>query len=500
MSVFEIILLIIGTILPFYISIKNYHLNRKTPLILIGCVVILHLIFEGYRWQMIPSYIIIVILVWCLYKQKAFFRGRWFRKIFSGLTLMLLLLLGWGLPYVLPVFALPTPTGNYAIGSQYFHLKTTEDEIITSESGDKREMMIKAWYPATLRNEKTEPYLNDGGRIGFAVKYGLPKSTFNYLDHVQTHTYSNPSVAKGEYPVLIFSPGIYSIASGYYALIEEIVSHGYIVLNINHTYESPGALFPNGEIKYYSTAYDRKYNNQEMADMIWAALQNFKKASTEQEEYAAIEDLIRNYIAAEITIRWSNDISLVIDEIEKWNRSSFLANHINTSKIGVFGHSQGGAAAGQALIDDTRIKAGINIDGMQWGPMIDTMLTKPFALISSDWDISHPNFNKHVFHKGSISDFYKAKIANSGHSNFMDIPFMIRMPIINEAGTINATEGIRATTEMALQFFDKYLSNKPFNLLELKNGHPALEIELINNSKTNKNVFHTFAPGIKHDR
>ncbi|HHC78390.1 MAG TPA: hypothetical protein ENK46_00805, partial [Flavobacteriia bacterium] len=194
------------------------------------------------------------------------------------------------------------------------------------------------------------------------------------------------------------------------------------------------------------------------------------------EQYTAIENFIRNYIATEITLRWSKDISLVVDELEKWNKSTFLAKHIDTSKIGVFGHSQGGAAAGQALLDDKRIKAGINIDGVQWGAMLDTVLTKPFLLISSEWDSSHPNFNKLIYHKGNTSAFYKAKILHSRHSNFMDIPLMIKLPFLNEAGTINPNKAFEITTAITLQFFDKYLSGKPSDLLQLASKYPELEV------------------------
>jgi len=476
MRIFEIILLIISTIFPFLIATKVYRINKIIPLMLIGVVFILHLFFEGYRWQMIPTYLIILILIWCLYKEYAFFKGGWFRKTTSGVVLTILLLFAWGLPNILPVFNLPTPTGRYSIGSQYILLKTNRDEVITSKVGDKRELMIKVWYPAIPKNEKKEFYLNKGNRIGFATKYGLPKSTFNYLDYVKTHTYLKPTVAKGKFPVLIFSHGYYSNASGYYAIIEEIVSHGYIVLNINHTYESTGSLFPNGEIKLYNTAYDKEHNNKKMAEMVWNATENYKKATNPKEQYIAVEDLIRNYVAADITIRWSKDISSVIDELEKWNASTFLANHLDISRIGVFGHSQGGAAAGQSLLNDGRIKAGINIDGVQWGIMIDTMMTKPFALISSDWDATHPNLNAFAYQNGSSSDFYIAKILNSGHSNFMDIPLMINLSSINEAGTINPKRAYKITTETILQFFEIYLFDKNSNLLELSNKYSDLKI------------------------
>lgn len=481
MRIFEILLLSICSILPFLIALKGIRQNRKSILILISSVLALHLIFEGYRWQMIPSYIILLILLWCSYNDYKFFKGNWLRKIISGFGLIIILLLGWALPITLPVFELPTPTGKFKVGSQYIHLETIEDEIFTPEPNDKRALMIKVWYPAELNDEETEAYLNDGDRIGFAAKYRLPKSTFNYLDAVKTHTFISPKVKTGKFPILVFSHGHYSKASGYYALIEEIVSHGYIVLNVNHTYESTGTLFPNGEIKLYHSEYDKIHNNQAMADMIWNTLQNFEKAKSTKDKQASIEFLVKNYFAAEITKRWSKDISLVIDAAEKWNTSSFLANHIDISKIGVFGHSQGGSAAGQAILNDDRIKAGINLDGVQWGTLIDSTLTKPFALVSSDWASNHPNFNEYIFKERSISDFYNAKLLKSGHPNFMDIPLIINFSLINESGPIKPSSGYEITNDFILQFFDNYLLNKPHNLMDLENKYENFEIEFSTN-------------------
>lgn len=489
MRLLEITLLIISTIFPFLIYTKGYSLNKKLPLVIIGGVIILHFIFEGYRWQMMPLYLITLILAWHLYKEYPFFKGSWFRKTIRIIAFLILLLLGWGLPYILPVFNLPIPTGKYNVGSQYIHLKTNQDEIMTLEAGDKRELMIKAWYPAVLTNENTEPYLNEGDRVSFALKYGLPKTTFNYLNNVKTNTHISPSVAKGKFPILIFSHGSYSQASGYYALIEEIVSQGYIVLNINHTYESTGTLFPNGEIKLFNHEYDKKHNNKEMSKMVWDAIKNYNKATTPETKFKTVHNLILNYYGAKLTELYSKDITLVIDELKKWNMSTFLADHLDITKIGVFGHSQGGAGATQALLDDHRIKAGFNIDGMQWGKMIDTMMIKPFTLLSSDWDKSHPYLNKYAYRNGSSSDFYNAKILNSGHSNFMDIPLIINLPFINKAGTINPYKTYELTTKIILSFFNMYLLDKHSNLLELNNKYPELEIKLIKVKNDHSNVY-----------
>jgi len=445
----------------------------------VGGIMLLHLLAEGCRWQLIPAYLIVLISAWCLYKSYYFFKGSRFRKIASGVFYVILLAIGWAAPYAIPVFDLPTPTGTYSIGSQYIHIKTNEDEIITNQEGDKRELMVKVWYPAIIKDAATEAYLNNGDRIGFALKYGLPEALLNYLDLVKTNTYMLTEIEDGKFPVLIFSPGFYSSATGYYALIEEIVSHGYIVLNINPTYESTGSLFSNGNIKLFNAEFDKKHNNQKMGEMAWFASQAYLKASTFNGRFLAIEYAVRNYIAAETTIRWSNDISLVIDELETGNNSSFLANHIDISRLGAFGHSQGGSAAGQALLADERVLAAINIDGVHWGNMIDTFMTKPFALLSSDWEESHPNFNEIIYQKGSTTDFYNAKILNSGHSNFMDIPLMVRIPIINEAGSIDPSKGYALSSKFILRFFDKHLMGIETDLLGLCNEFEELEINLI---------------------
>lgn len=478
MRFFEVTLLVLAVILPLYISQRKYSLNKKKVLIFVGVVVFFHFILENYRWQMLFIYIIILVLLWYIFKEYYFFKGNWFRKLISGFVLSLFIVLGWLLPTVLPVFTLPTPTGNYKIGSQYLHLKTDREEKITPDKSDKRELMIKVWYPAKLKDEKKELYLNQGDRVGFASKYGLPKYTFNYLNAVKTNTYKKPKVAEGKFPVLIFSHGSYSKASGYYSIIEEIVSHGYIVFNINHTYESVGALFPNKEIKLYNLEYDReKISTQEMTEMAWKSTQNYNNAKNEVDRLKVSKNILKNYIASEITERWVKDIEDVVSLLTTWDKISFLEEHIENSKIGVIGHSQGGAAAGQVLLENDKILAAINLDGIQWGKMIDTTHTKPFMHFSSDWKNNHPNFNKYAYRGLKSPMFYDLKLNNSGHSNFMDIPLIIKIPQVNEAGSINVNEATEIISEVVISFFDRYLKNKNLDILELPVKYPLLEIK-----------------------
>ncbi|APZ45017.1 hypothetical protein BW723_01345 [Polaribacter reichenbachii] len=479
MRTFEIILLILSIASIFYFSIRKNKTNKKIELPIILGLLAAHLIFEGFRWQMIPIYILLLIVTIYSYKELSLLKGKWFLKTIKIIGLLFLLIIGFILPNVLPVFDLPKTTGNYKVGSQYILLKTDRDEIITENIDDKRELMIKVWYPANIKNEEKEPYLNDGDRFSFAAKYGLPNSTFNYLNSVETNTYSSPKIVNEKFPILIFSHGSYSKASGYYAIIEEIVSHGYIVLNINHTYESTGTLFPDGSLKLYHQEYDQKYiSNQKMAELAWNGTQNYNNAKTEEEKLAVSRDVLKNYIAAEITRNWSKDFVSVIDALETWNINSFLENHLNLSKIGVFGHSQGGSSAGQAILDDERISAGVNLDGVQWGEMIEKSLTKPFLNISSEWTPPHPNFNIFAYRNGNTAVFYDVKIKNSGHASFMDIPLMFNIPTLNESGTINKNEAYKIINETVISFFDNHLKDKQKDLLKLNEKYPALEIKI----------------------
>jgi len=477
MRFLEIILLLLGSLLPFIIPFKKSNLSNRFLLVGMVGILVAHILLEGPRWQMNPIYLINIVVIACLLKEWRYFKGNSLRSITSGVFLFLMIGMGCLLSNILPIFDFPVPTGSHHVGSQYLHLTSNEEEYITNELGDKRELIVKVWYPAEVTDENREPYLNDGERIGLATKYGLPPNTFNYLDKVKTNTFISPAFSIGKFPILIFSHGYYSNATGYFALIEEIVSHGYIVLNLNHTYESVGSLFPSGQIKLYDVEYDRKHNNEEMGKMIWEAMEGFKKETTKEGKKQAIKSTVENYFAAEITHRWAKDIKLILKQIPKWETSTFFSNHIDIAKIGIFGHSQGGAAAGQALLDQKEISAGVNIDGTQWGNMIDTFYSKPFLWLSSDWPEEHPNFNELIYQNRGTSDFFTAKIKKSGHSNFMDIPFVINLPMINEAGDIQPKKAIHITSKLVIEFFNKYLKNEEVDLIEMSKSTQELEIE-----------------------
>lgn len=483
MRILEFVLLIAVTILPF---IKRQLLKKfaKKYLISIVCFIgLLHLVIDGWRWQMFLVYFLLVITLWRIYKINIEEKPRpTFIRVFGYAIVMLTNVLMWFLPVLLAVFSLPEPTGNYEVGSKWMHIKTDHEEQITQDSSDKRELMVKVWYPTNdISGIRREPYIDEANRIGFINKYSmgvLPPFTINYLDRIKTHVYPGAPISEETFPVLIFSPGYGSMSTGYYALLTEIASHGYIIVNVTHTYESLGATFPNGEKMFFDYTYQSKGDATSLED-IMSIKDAFEKDISFYERHNIIREASKDYFVTKIVDRWSNDLISVLDILDDYNNKGFFQNRMDLNKIAVFGHSRGGGAAGQTMLKDTRIKAAVNIDGVQWGQIMDTIFQKPFLFISADWPAEHEDINSHAYINKSTDYFYETKLLKSGHPNFMDIPLMIPIESIAGTGAIDAKLGLKITNELVVEFFNKHIKNDPnADVSKLKNKYELLEMNI----------------------
>lgn len=480
MTSLETILLIVITILPF---IKRWIFKFAKPLycsICIGIIMGLHLLIDGYRWQMIPAYLMALIVVWriqTLNLQKP--KRLSFLKILGFTSLLILATLAWSVPKILPVFSLPEPRGNYQVGTQDIQITTDRNEPITNDLTDKRSFMCKIWYPSDqdVSSKKSEPYVDEASREGFATKYGLPASALNYLDHIKTYVYKNIAVANKKFPVLIFSHGYGSKATGYYALLTEIASQGYIVVNMNHTYESLGTTYPDSSKAFFDYDFQRSISADAMST-IEPIAKAFRSNLSYEQRHPIVKKAIAHYFEGDIQNRWAEDIISVLDLLESWNAEGNFKDHLDLDKIGVLGHSVGGGTAGNVAMKDSRIKAAANLDGIQWGTMIDSTYQIPYLYISADWPADHEDINSHIYINKSHDYFYEAKLLNSGHPNFMDIPFMIPVPDLAGTGTIDPYLGMEIVTKTVLAFFDKHLKNQvDANPQDLANQYQLLEMQ-----------------------
>ena len=465
-----------GIILYLIVSLCSFFMAKKLPKVFVWLgltLFILHLVLGGIRWQMGGSYFVAIIVL--LAQFTGWKTKKWLR--ISGAFLgLLLVVVATFITWNLPVFALPEPTGPYAVGSQWVHVSDTSRlEEITSDPTDTRELMVKVWYPATVPKGQPEPYLTEAERIGFAIKYGLPPSLFNYLDQVKTHSYPGASISSGSFPVLIFLPGYYTPASGYYALLEELASHGYVVFNINPTYQTMAGEFPDGRRVYFDNEYAQ---SNAWSDEMGQAVDAFAKTNSKEERFRLAQRMVEVYQGSVDTKRWAADISSVLDYITnpQDDQLDFLKSQLNLNKIAAFGHSLGGSAALQALLEEPRLKAGVNLDGSQWGEVIHQAFDRPALYLSSDWPDNHQDINPYVFSHDYPKPFHYVKLIEAGHSNYSDIPLMIRLSMLNQAGNINARAALSATNELLLSFFDFHLKGEGQGVKQHAKQEDKLEV------------------------
>lgn len=477
MQFFEILLIIVSTAyigLNRFISrkpgsistagVNTYKIKKPGARTIAGflvLVLLLHLILNGYRWQMIPAYFLWLIALVAAIRQSRQ-KPKLFIRVLKTTGIVVILAFSVILPSVLPVFELPEPRGPYNVGTESIYVTTDRDEIITKDPDDKRELVYRIWYPGDtdVSSMKREKYVDRAGRIGFALKYGLPPASLNYLDKVKTFVYPDIPVADGQFPVLIFSHGYGSKATGYYALLTEIASQGYVIINMNHTYESLGVTFPDGRMKFFDYEYQKEIS-QESTEVIETLQEAFRSGLDFNERHPIVRNAVKKYHMHEMQKRWAEDIATTIDMLEKWNAAGLLKGKIDLDKTGVFGHSVGGGASGNIAIMDNRIKAAANLDGIPWGNLIDTTLNIPFLYVSADWPEEHEDINSHIFINRSRDYFYECRLIGSGHPNFMDIPFMIPVRLLSGAGEIDPGLGMEIVTKLVTSFFDKHLKNDP---------------------------------------
>lgn len=334
---------------------------------------------------------------------------------------------------------LPEPRGPLAVGRTSIVLvdSSRADPWIPTE---RRHVIVGAWYPAergdAVRRTEYLPHASElPGNFDFGERW--------VTHRIGTHAFDAPAVSHRQptYPVLLFSPGNDVAIEYYSALLEELASHGYIVLAIDHAHEGKGQILPDGRRLAMEVDRHRPPDGPATSD--------FYRDRTE----------------------WrAADASFLISRLNTLD--ALLAGHLDAAHVGAFGHSVGGVAAMTMCRRDARIRACVNLDGlMRAKPIIPEngsyALEQPVLFLGKPLPFPNPAVRDSMHREldaalaSGHGGAWDVTVGETHHDTFTDTPFYT--PTLRPTRNRANLEIVR---DVVLSFFDKTLRGMPAPLLD----------------------------------
>jgi predicted dienelactone hydrolase len=369
---------------------------------------------------------------------------------------------------------LPAPTGAHSVGRVSFDwVDHARVDIYAANPDARRELVVFVWYPAIPQpGAEFTPYLPSAW---------APTTEFLGLNvaGLRSHALPDATVAadSAAYPVLLLSPsGFAPLLLG--AIAEELASHGFIVVGVNHTYEAAVTAFADGRVVPMNPA------------ALGGALGPQAGSHTEVFRQRAS---VCEYKAA--------DLASVADRLESLNTdpTERFTGRLDLARLGALGHSFGGDAALELCRTDQRCRAAANLDGALWSDVGRVGLDRPvlqvlaehgeFAVTAEDAVKAGAAPNVEWFEAEKTITFggwrdvqqrakpgYTVQVSGASHISFMDVPFLpvtdasIVKPAL-DATKIQPDRMWRITCDLLLAFFAKHLNGAAAPLLDRPADH-----------------------------
>ena len=330
---------------------------------------------------------------------------------------------------------LPPLTGSLPVGRVQAVLIDTGRMEPRSGPTDLRRVPLTAWYPGmagTSAATATAAYIDNLSTIreGLLASGELGAIQVAGLDLIRSNAHDGLALADADatYPVILLSPGNATNVAFYSSLAEDLASHGYVVIGIDHPYQVAAADLGNGKVAVYPG--DGSPNDVE----------------------AGTAGKIAERVA---------DIRFVLDRLAADGAGvAQLAGRLDLGHVGIAGHSNGGIAAVEACAADKRLSACLNIDGQAAGGPLAVGPTPrapgtPFMYLTKE-PYLHPALEA-LFESAAV-DTYRVVVPAASHADFTDGPrFEPRLaPVDTTADAVLTIE-----RGFAEAFFDHALRGAP---------------------------------------
>ena len=343
------------------------------------------------------------------------------------------------------LYDLPKPNGNLTIGTIQFDWEHHNfKNLFEKDSNRNRRIMVQFWYPGK-RNQHLDPYLYSNDSIvveALSEEYKIPPRLLKKSVTIRTNSYYDlePEMNNKKYPLIIFSHGKGGYAKQNTVQFEELVSTGYIVASIDHSYDALITVFSDGSIAPYVSDNPKKVGGKINSDKI-------------------TNDKLSSRVA---------DVTYLLDKIWFDNDYHPIFGMIDTSKVGMFGHSFGVATTILSVQRDKRIKAIAGLDG--WfepisSDRLDEGVGVPFIhLGQKNWRFNPTNYEKmDTLSKNSLYPIEHYPIKRVQHFDFMDgsqlASYSIKL-VVSYLSTHDKIEIRRLLNSMLLAYFNLELKGE----------------------------------------
>lgn len=463
LEILLIAVLLIRTCFTFTTYRKTKHLRTLVTFVA-SAVLLAQLYIEGWRWQLTPLYLAVfaamtVDLTRLPTKLSDLQGGRSFQRAFlgiAGLALCTVLL------FLMPIPKLPKPTGEYLVGTFSFEAKDKNRVEIYSQEETDRKLVVSIWYPAGSKTKRA-PWIENSDAMLPAIAHsgGLPGWMLGHLKYIRTHAYQSAPVIESstKLPVVFFEHGLQGFRTQDSFLVEDLASHGSVVIAIEHPYGAIKTVFTDGSSVEYSA--------------------NVLPASTDPGYDAAAKRLAQ---------QWSDDIAYMINYLSANPALPVggLTEELELSKVALIGHSTGGASSLDFCAQHERCTAALLLD--PWiQPVEESILTKglnkPVVTLFSDPKLhyfSDSNAERYATLSANDSSTLETlTLLDSGHHNFDDTALLspIASYFGHSVGKISPYRGFEIIRDYANALVNTYLLDKPSELLTASTN-PFPEIQL----------------------
>ncbi|MFE7617848.1 alpha/beta hydrolase family protein [Streptomyces sp. NPDC057496] len=331
--------------------------------------------------------------------------------------------------------ALEEPTGPYTVGRDSLHLvdKTRRDPWVP-EAGH-RELMVSMYYPAHRATGRTAPYMSTKGAQAFLkqMELDVPAKT---LAGTKTHTRTGARPATGKFPLVVLSPGFKTPGATLTGLAEDLTSRGNVVAVVDHAYEAAGVSFPGKGILPCAACGK-------------VGPTTFQPAAEGRAE----------------------DVTFTLDQLLSGTSPWKRAGMVDKNKVGMAGHSLGGAGTAATMEKDSRVRAGVNMDG----PFINSgkssgLSGRPFMMLGAEADHSPGDDTTWDTAWKQLEGWKRwATLTGAEHMSFTDLAPLAGQLGADDPEGLPGKRAAEITRDYVGAFFDQQLHGKHEPLLD----HPG---------------------------